>query len=66
MTVKSFGKVPGSTSTHILNLLQAEGYTVIACLAVNDPFVMAAWGEDVKASGKVSEKLVSKTFVLLS
>ena len=36
-----------------LFILQAEGYDIIACLAVNDPYVMAAWGKDMEADGKV-------------
>ena len=33
--------------------LKAEGVETIACVAVNDPFVMAAWGEQQGAPGKV-------------
>lgn len=33
--------------------LKAAGAEVIACVAVNDPFVMAAWGKDKEAEGKV-------------
>lgn len=33
--------------------LRAAGVAAIACLAVNDPYVMAAWGEAAGATGKV-------------
>jgi len=33
---------------------KAKGVDTIACMAVNDVFVMSAWGESSKASGKVS------------
>ena len=33
--------------------LRAAGVDAIACLAVNDPYVMAAWGETAGATGKV-------------
>lgn len=32
---------------------KAEGYDVIACVAVNDPFVMSAWAQSLNCKDKV-------------
>lgn len=50
---------PGCSKTHLpgyiekADELKAAGIKEIICVAVNDPFVMAAWGEAHKADGKV-------------
>jgi len=50
---------PGCSKTHLpgyvadYDKLKDKGVSVVACVSVNDPFVMAAWGEQHKADGKV-------------
>lgn len=50
---------PGCSKTHLPGYvekaadLKAKGVEVIACISVNDPFVMEAWGKEHNASGKV-------------
>ena len=43
--------VPGYTANH--DKLKAKKVDEIWCMAVNDAFVMGAWGKDLKAAGKV-------------
>ena len=43
--------VPGYVANH--DALKAKGVDAIACVSVNDAFVMGAWGKDQKADGKV-------------
>jgi peroxiredoxin len=44
--------VPGYLKN--LEALKAKGVDEVWCIAVNDGFVMAAWGRDEKAIGKIS------------
>ncbi|XP_078344910.1 peroxiredoxin-5, mitochondrial-like [Oculina patagonica] len=50
---------PGCTKTHLpgyvadFDKLKEKGVEVVACISVNDPFVMAAWGEAHKCEGKI-------------
>jgi len=50
---------PGCSKTHLPGYvenaaaLKAKGIDLIACIAVNDPFVMDAWGQAHKATGKI-------------
>jgi 2-Cys peroxiredoxin 5 len=50
---------PGCTKTHLPGYVQdweklkAKGVEVVACVSVNDVYVMAAWGEAHGADGKV-------------
>ena len=43
--------VPGYVAHH--DALKAKGVDEVWCMAVNDGFVMAAWGRDLKVDGKV-------------
>ena len=43
--------VPGFVSNH--DALKAKGVDEIACVSVNDAFVMGAWGKDQQAGDKV-------------
>merc|ERR1719153_1334186 len=50
---------PGCSKTHLPGYvsraeeLKGKGVDEIVCVAVNDPFVMEAWGKDQGAEGKV-------------
>ena len=50
---------PGCSNTHVpgyvddYDALTAKGVDAIACVSVNDAFVMGAWGEAQGAAGKV-------------
>ena len=51
---------PGCSKTHLPRYvaqsddLKEKGFKQIFCVSVNDPFVMAAWGENQNATGKVT------------
>jgi 2-Cys peroxiredoxin 5 len=50
---------PGCSKTHLpgyvdkIDALKAKGVDLVACISVNDPFVMDAWGKAHNASGKI-------------
>jgi len=50
---------PGCSKTHLPGYIEkadeikSRGVDLIVCVAVNDPFVMAAWGQAHKADGKI-------------
>ncbi|CAI9734522.1 peroxiredoxin-5, mitochondrial-like [Octopus vulgaris] len=60
---------PGCSNAHIpeyINHYQAfrkAGYDLIACVSVNDPFVMSAWCRQTKSEGKVRKKLEFNVFL---
>jgi glutaredoxin/glutathione-dependent peroxiredoxin len=43
--------VPGFLAN--ADAIKAKGVDTIACISVNDPFVMGAWGKDQKVGDKV-------------
>jgi peroxiredoxin len=47
----SMKHVPGYVQHH--DAIKAKGVDLVACLSVNDAFVMGAWEKDQKAEGKV-------------
>lgn len=50
---------PGCSMTHLpgyvqnFDALKSKGAEIIACVSVNDPFVMEAWGKAHNADGKI-------------
>lgn len=38
--------------------MKSKGIDLVACISVNDPFVMEAWGDNLKATGKVKFQTV--------
>ena len=44
--------VPGFLAN--LDALRAKGVDTVACLAVNDPFVLKAWAKDTDGEGKIT------------
>lgn len=55
---------PGCSKTHLPGYIQnaekmkSEGISEIVCVAVNDPYVMAAWGAAHKTKGKVCTSFI--------
>jgi len=50
---------PGCSKTHLpgyvekFDVIKSKGVDLVVCISVNDPFVMEAWGEAHKATGKI-------------
>merc|ERR1712227_374251 len=50
---------PGCSKTHLpgyvedFDKIKEKGFDVVACVSVNDPFVMGSWGEHHNANGKI-------------
>ncbi|KAJ8308628.1 hypothetical protein KUTeg_013502 [Tegillarca granosa] len=50
---------PGCSQSHIPEYIsnydkfKEEGYDLICCVSVNDPFVMSAWAKQMEAKGKI-------------
>ena len=72
MSIRSGAFTPGCSKTHLpgyindYDKLTKAGAQVIACTSVNDAFVMAAWGEQNHADGKVRlTKLCPTTYRIL-
>jgi len=50
---------PNCTKSHLpgyvekFDEIKSKGVDLVVCISVNDPFVMEAWGESQKATGKI-------------
>jgi len=50
---------PGCSKSHLpgyvenFDKIKGKGVDLVVCISVNDPFVMAAWGEANKTTGKI-------------
>uniref|UniRef100_A0A8C9R5E0 Peroxiredoxin-5 n=1 Tax=Scleropages formosus TaxID=113540 RepID=A0A8C9R5E0_SCLFO len=62
---------PGCSKTHLPGFveqskeLRSKGIEEVACIAVNDAFVMAAWGKEHGTEGKVGSVLTPASFQVL-
>lgn len=45
-----------------LDELKSKGLDMVICVSVNDPFVMAAWGESLGVTGKVECWLIFSSY----